>query len=328
MPSIRSSWTLLVLLLGAPVLLSVPSFILGWSFGGAQAKELNRLEIEKLLRQHPTDELFRRLGEVEEKEGNYTEAVNAFRQAVLLDPSEENLNALGSELLVHIEVAQASETFQRGTQKYPGSARMWVGLSVTLYARSQYAAAVQTLLRATDLRPEDPRPYFFLANAYVLAPTLPPGEGDHVIKHMGRLMKSHPLNPQAIFYYARCLWKEDRERGKQEDLPQVESLLIQSAQLDPSFPGVHLYLGILYQSEGRNDEATQTLQKAIKLNPNLAVAHYRLAQVYVQAHEKALADQEFQAYERLHSQTTPQDEQEGTEIGRFLSSMKTPESKQ
>ena len=259
--------------------------------------------------------------------GKTSLAGEEFRKAAVLDPSEENLNAWGSELLQRFQAVPASEVFQRGTKQYPRSARMWVGLGIALYARNQYAAAVQTLLRATDLRPEDPRPYFFLANAYLLAPSVSPGAGSKVIARMGRLMKLHPRNPQAVFYYARCLWKEDRERGKQEDLRQIESLLKQSAELDPTFPGVHLHLGILYQSEGRNDEAIQTLQKAIKLNPNLAVAHYRLAQVYVQAHEKALTDQEFQTYERLHSQTTPQDEQEGTEIGRFLSSMKTPESK-
>jgi tetratricopeptide (TPR) repeat protein len=259
--------------------------------------------------------------------GKASRAGEEFRKAVDLDPSEENLNAWGSELLHSFQAVLASEVFQRGIKQYPRSARMWVGLGIALYARNQYAAAVQTLLQGADLRPEDPPPYFFLANAYLLAPSVSPSTGSAVVARMDRLMKLHPRNPQAVFYYARCLWKKDRERGKQEDSRQIESLLKESAELDPAFPGVHLHLGILYQSEGRNDEAIQALQKAIKLNPDLAVAHYRLAQVYVQAHEKALADQEFQTYERLHSQTTPQGEQEGTEIGRFLSSMQTPESK-
>ena len=258
--------------------------------------------------------------------GKTSLAGEEFWKAAVLDPSEENLNAWGSELLLHYQAVPASEVFQRGTKQYPRSARMWVGLGITLYARNQYAAAVQTLLRATDLRPEDPRPYFFLANAYILAPSVSPGVSGEAVARMGRLMKLHPLNPQAIFYYARCLWKEDRERGKPEDLLQIESLLKQSAELDPRFPGVYLHLGILYQSQERNDEAIQALRKAIKLNPSLAVAHYRLGQVYSHAHEKNLADREFQTYLHLHSQTAPPEEQEGAEIGRFLSSMNTPGS--
>ncbi len=260
-------------------------------------------------------------GKMEEESGNYDRAAREFQRAALLDPSEKNIFEWGNELLVHHQLYLARQAFRRGVQGYPRSARTWVGLGVTLYALSDYAGAAQALLRASDLRPEDPRPYFFLANAYTLASNVPDAEGSQVTERLRRLMDGHPGNPQVLFYYAVCFWKQERKRGKQEDLNQAESLLKESERLDPNFPGVHLQLGIFYQGEGRHEEAIQELQQAIKLGPGLAVAHYRLGQLYAQTHQKALAEQEFQAFGGLNSTTTAAD-QEGRDIERFLASMK------
>jgi tetratricopeptide (TPR) repeat protein len=297
---------------------------LALAYVNAQELAPARHEIQDLLAGHPTAELYSLLGEVEEKSGNYAEAANALKRAALLDPSEENLFEWSDELLVHRQPIPATDAFKRGIQQYPHSARLWVGLGIALYARSDYQGAIRALLRAIDLRPQDPRSYFFLANAYTLAFNIPDGVGSQVAERMGRLKEANPQNAQVLFYYALCLWKQKGARGRQESLGQVESLLSESARLDSSFPRVHLELGMLYQSERRSDEAIHEFQQAIQLDPNLGPAHYRLGQLYMQTRQRELAEQEFQTSKRLHSQKNPEADQRVGDIERFLSTMKVP----
>ena len=50
---------------------------------------------------------------------------------------------------------------------------------------------------------------------------------------------------------------------------------------------------------GRSEAAAQAYRRAIAINPDLAAAHYRLAQVYARTGDRAAAETELGLYEHL-----------------------------
>jgi len=214
------------------------------------------------------------------------------------DQSENNLYRKGSELLAQGMYGAAIDAFRQGTQEFPRSARLQIGFGLALYSRGSYGEAIRVLTAASDIAPSDLSAYLFLGKAF-MALNQP---SDDVVRHMERFAQLFPRNPLASYFYAMSLW---RVRGRQESragLAQVEALLNRALDLNAAFPDAHLQLGILYVDQQKDSEAVQEFQKTIKLSPDLASAHYHLAQTYKHLGEEARAEQEFHVYERLRKQ--------------------------
>jgi Flp pilus assembly protein TadD len=172
-----------------------------------------------------------------------------------------------------------------------------VGLGIAHYSRGQYEAAVKSFCHAADLAPSDPRPYQFLGEMYGVAPEL----GAEVTRRLARFVKAHPDNSLATFHYAMSLWKGQPAGSPPADVQRVEALLRRAVALDPKFVKAFLELGILLSDQQRYKEAIQELRRAIRLEPDLAQAHYRLAQAYQRSGQKELAAREFEIFERIKS---------------------------
>jgi Flp pilus assembly protein TadD len=71
--------------------------------------------------------------------------------------------------------------------------------------------------------------------------------------------------------------------------------------LDPKLAKGFLELGILLSEQQRYKEAVLELRRAIRLEPDQAQAHYRLAQAYQRTGQESLAASELEIFERLSS---------------------------
>ena len=103
----------------------------------------------------------------------------------------------------------------------------------------------------------------------------------------------------AQFHYAMNLWKGRSSPPDEAGMQRVEALLRQAVTLDRNLAKGFLELGILLSDQKRYMEAITELQRATQLEPDLAQAHYRLAQAYQRTGQKELADQELEIFERL-----------------------------
>jgi len=277
-----------------------------------------RQQLRAMMAQKDTAEVHKLLAEVEGNSGNFLEAANEYQHAAQMEPSEQNIFDWGCQLLLHRTVEPAIDAFQAGVSRYPGSAKLWIGLGVALYSRGRYDDAVEALLRAADLNPSDPGPYLFLGKAY----TISTKQADNVANRLKRFAELEPQNAQAIYYYALSLWKGKGDEDHQAESDQFEALLKKAASLDPAFPDPDLQLGILYASQHKYSEAIERYQQAVKLNPDLADAHYRLGQAYVRTGQKEQAQQEFELYERLHQQQMAEGEKQRGEALKFVRTIK------
>lgn len=252
-----------------------------------------RAQIARMMSAKETAELYNLLGNVEERAGNFLAAADQYQRAAHMEPTEEHLFDWGNNLLQLHAYEEAAQVFTASIARYPESARLYVGAGIAQYSRGQYDDAVKSFCRAADLAPADPRPYQFLGEMYGVAPAL----GGEVTERLARFAKTHPQNALAQFHYAMNLWKGQADAPG--NLRQVEALLRRAVMLDRKLAKGYLELGILLSDQQRHKEAIQELQSAARLEPDLAQAHYRLAQAYQRTGETALAAKEMEIFERL-----------------------------
>jgi tetratricopeptide (TPR) repeat protein len=274
--------------------------------------------IQGMLKQKNTDELHNLLGQIEEKDKKFLQAANEFQLAAQMDPSEDNLFTLGSELLLHRTYIPAVDVFRLATQRFPSSPRMRIGLGMALYSRGNYEESIKSLLAAADLDPADPRCYLFLSKSYLSSPD----QADNVIQTFRRYSELQPNNALAQYYYAVSLWKGRRLEESSVDFRTVESLLQKSIALDANLADSHLQLGILYADQHELAKSLPEYQRALALDPNLPDAHYRLGQYYVRAGQKDHAQQEFALYQKLQAEHMAEVDKERAEVKQFVYSEK------
>ncbi len=280
--------------------------------------EQARQSVAELLRQKDSPELHNLLGQIEEKDGNFVGAANQFELAAHADPSESNLFDWGCELLLHRTLDPAVEVFQQGSDRYPNSPRLVIGLGMALYARGNYDDAVKALLRGADLNPSDPSCYLFLSKAFDSSPA----QADDVIERFRRFAELQPDNARALYYYALSLWKGKREKDPNQDLHQIESLLKKSIALDPTIAESHLQLGNLYSDQNKFTESIPEYLRAKELDPELSDVRYRLGQAYVRTGQKDLAQKEFDVYQKLREQHLAEIDKQRADIRQFVFSEK------
>jgi tetratricopeptide (TPR) repeat protein len=270
--------------------------------------------LRDLIRYKDTAELHNLLGEAQERSGAYLEAAKEFEKAAHMDPTEGNILDWGTELLVHHTFQPAIQVFTFGTEKYPASVKMEIGLGLAYYGFAVFDKSAAALIRASDLAPRDPVPYLILGETY--ANSRIPVEG--VTDRLERFITLNPTNAQGFYYEALALWKARRGASGSPDLSQVEADLKKAASLNPRFADAHVQLGNLYSEESKIPEAIAAYEGAIRIDPQLADAHYRLAQLYRRTGRGDKAQRELAIYQRLHQEQLTEKEKKHQEIQRFV----------
>ena len=254
-----------------------------------------RQQVQRLLTLKNSGEVENLLGDVEERAGNLVAAAEAYQRASHMDASEENLFDWGNSLLQMRASEPAGEVFTAAIKRHPRSARLHVGLGISLYSRGEYRDAVEAFCEAADLAPSDPRPYQFLGEMYGVSPEV----SGEVSKRLGRFVETHPKNALAHFHYAMTLWKGSPEALDAAGMRRVEALLRRSVTLDPKLARGFFELGVLLADQDRHAEAIENLRRATVLQPTLRQAHYRLSQLYQRTGQKDLAAKELETFRRL-----------------------------
>ena len=115
------------------------------------------------------------------------------------------------------------------------------------------------------------------------------------------------------------------------ELVTIESLLKRAVRLNPQLGVAHLQLGIFYSERGDSAAAMDEYREAIRVasddKETLADAHYRLAQAYVRSGEKAKADEEFGLHRDLAKQNADETARERQELQQFVVSLRSGENK-
>lgn len=273
-----------------------------------------RDHVRQLLARRETADLHRMEGELDEKLADPLSAVQEFRQATRMDPSEENYFAWGSELLIHRAVWQAKEVFDEGAKRYPQSVRMLTARGVDLFAGALYDEAALDLCRASELNPESTDPYLFMGKIEIAAPNPLPC----VLEKLAQFEKLQPTNSLAQYYYAMALKKQQGHDADPGAMEQVKVLLTRAVTLDPKCAAGYLELGNLSAGKKQWAQAIELYLQAIRADPDLSDAHYRLGVAYERAGYQDKAREQFQLHDAIASRQAAEVQRQREAVKQFL----------
>ena len=276
--------------------------------------ERARENVQTLLARGDGAELHHLLATVDEKLGDSLDAVHEYQRAAQLDPREPYVFDWGSDLLLHHAPEPAWGVFQRGNRLFPRSERMLVGLGASLFARGSYDQAVERICEASDLDPSDSAPYIFLGRM-LKAENAPAGG---LVEKLHRFVTLQPQTAEANYYYALGLWKLRKSPADTANLEEIEGLLNRAIQIDPALAVAHLQLGILRAEEKDYRKAIFEYEQAIHFDAQMEEAHYRLAQLYRQKGETDKATSELKIYDLMLRNSAEREERERHEIPQFV----------
>jgi tetratricopeptide (TPR) repeat protein len=272
--------------------------------------------LEHTVEEQPNAELCDLLASLEEEAGLYVQAVRHYRRAVELDSTKEQYYFdLGAEYLLHLTFDAAVEAFRVGSQKFPASARLYVGRGLAQFALRQYADAAGAFLAALEADPSSPD--VFLAwndlPQFIVA-----AEWGKIRPRLQRLAERYPENFQVAFCYGVALLHQAMNSDQAEDVDLAQSLLEKAVRLNPRLASAHLELGNLYAQRKQNSTAIASFRQALLLDPNSEMAHYKLAQIYRDLNELPLAEQELRVYQNLSRNHRDQTAQTRSTIRQFV----------
>ncbi len=246
---------------------------------------------------HPSATLYNMLANLEEESGQFVEAVQSYQHAVELDPANEQYYFdLGMEYLSHFTFGPAAEVFQVGRQKFPKSARQFLGLAFSHYAVRKYPEAADSFTTALEIAPDSPA--VFQAWKTVLS-FLVPKDWEKLLSRLRRLEAENPESPELAFCYGAALFRSELAKGTNGALERPRFVLEKSVRLRANFPEAHLELGSLYAAQNHDQKAISEYLEAIRQDPKSDIAHYRLGQVYREMNRFDLAKEELARYQEL-----------------------------
>ena len=213
------------------------------------------------------------LGEAAEKESKFQEAGMHFARAMELEPNEENAWQLSYDLLRHWAFDAAVIEFKAASAKFPESKRLRLGLGAALFGDEKYADAIPVY---GDLLAGDPDNAMY-AELLGIACNAPLETSSPRCGALVTFAEGHPADAKAATY-AASLQLGENENEQSEDL--ARKLLQRALATDPNLPEAQFEMGVVMQDSADWKGSIPYLERAVKLNPNLSKAHYRLARAY------------------------------------------------
>lgn len=265
-----------------------------------------RRQLQHLISLHDSAEFHSLLGEVEEKSRNYLSSATQYERAARMDPNEQNILNWGAELVLHQTFAPAVEVLRAGTQRFPNSAQLHNGLGIAYYGAGQTDDAVQAFFRAADLSPPDPLAYEFMGK---VCDSASPPLADQIRSRLEKFLARDSSIAELHYYLAVCLRKGILADSVSERDSRVESLLKRTLTLDPKFAEAYFQLGTLYADQRKFKEAAEQYALALKINPDAANTHYRLAQALARLGDQTRSQDELAIFERLRKSESTNQEQ-------------------
>ena len=285
-------------------------YALALAFNGAGEKREARQHVLRALAGEEQADFHRFAARLDESLGDPVSAVEHDRRAALLDASEANYLAWGSELLLHRAIWQAAEVFQGGAKLYPASARLRTSWAAALFAEAEYREAANRLCEAADLSPTSRDAYPMMGKVMLSSPELPAC----VREHLARFVALHPEDAEADYYEAMSLLRQ-HEAGNAN---AAAGLLKRAVTIDPKLAAAYVQLGILEAGEQRQSEAIADFERAIAADPQLAEAHYRLGRLYDRAGRAEEGRRELATHQALVKAQAAAAEQERRQVKQFV----------
>lgn len=243
---------------------------------GQAAGELGHLEeadahLESAIAAMPDNVLtFLAMADLRTRQGREDEADAYRHRARAIRPHDPNLLRMIAESLRNEgRIDEAITVYEEALEIDARNALVHAGLGIALYQRGRFRAAVDSMTRALELRPDLPYAVslrLFSGHSLRELGDIPAASGQYELA-----VEIEPGNREALNHLAMSLFELKRyEEAHERYLELVE--------LDPDGAVAHSNRGLVLHRLGRNEEAIASIQRALELDPALEQAHTALAE--------------------------------------------------
>jgi len=209
--------------------------------------------------------------------------------------TEADFEKSGRALLAQRDFGAAIPWFDRAVRRYPRSAHLHLQLGLALCGAGRYDSGLRQFSEAARLEPDNPRAHVLLAEAEGLA--------RHRQTEITALLRSfgarHPESAESHYASALDSWVCFLAERNARALPQAQAEFEKAIEIDPAFARARLRLGMVYDELHWPERAADQFKQAVRLSPNLAAAHYRLAQDELRTGATEDAREQLNVYRKL-----------------------------
>ena len=262
------------------------------------------------------------------KAGDLRSAIQTFEPLLKGEPGSSP-EALRLETLIGMahyglgEYAAAVPYLRKAAAGDPQNLPFRMTLAQSCLWSKQYQCLLNTYREILTIDPNSAEADMLMGEAYD-----DQKNDEGAIEQFQAAVKANPKAPNAHFGYGYLLWKgvkyeeADREfRAELANFPDNPLALAylgdtemhlnhsgdalpyleRAIRIQPAIQIAHLDMGILYQGEGRKDEALREFKAAEKLTPNDPGVHWQLGRFYQSTGEKEEAKAEFAKTQHLQN---------------------------
>src|SRR5262245_4525485 len=242
-------------------------------------------------------ELYNLLSQAYEGNGQTIEAYDALRAATQIDPKDEN-NYLDLAALSddHANYYLGLEVGGIGVRNLPQSDRLYFQHGALLAMKGQSAQAVEDFETASKLAPNKSLPY--AARGIVL---LELGETSKAIALLRQRASASPNDYIVHYVLGEALNRSGPAIRSPEENEAIQSLE-RSVRLNPDFAASRAVLGKLLLRRIEVDRAITELEKALELDPQETSFLYQLAQAHRRKGNLERAKELFAKVDRVKSE--------------------------
>ncbi len=252
-------------------------------------------ELEKAVGLAPTDaEAWRYLARAQFQRGFFEQALESQRHAATLDPGLEGLDLDQAVLLQRLgKLEEAAECYRRHLGKNPDDFEAHASLAALLVDLGDQGGALEELLKAERIQPEDTEIrkqigflYLQLGKLEEAKQRLEGIDSPTALGNLGLIARKQNQLDEAVSYFSKALAKdpEDPELWvnladvyfSKRDEPRALAGYEKAVALGAADYETFFNLGALYANQDDNSKASEWLRKALQLKPDSADAHYSL----------------------------------------------------
>lgn len=260
------------------------------------------------------------LGDIQESRGDSLAAVKSYQAAVALAPNEEKYRlSLAVELIRHNSFEPARAALKQAEELQPESWRIQLALGMVEHFGGTDDEATKYLLHAVELAPEPEEALQYLADVQLDRASAPAPEA---VAKLCQYSVSQPKDGHMEYYCGAVLFRRDYVMGDKTHAAEILRRLHASIALLPKDDAdPHCQLGKAYRWLDRWPEALSESEVCVRLDPESADAHYRLAQIYERMKEPEKQRREIKLYEAASTRLADENARRQATMKTFLYTM-------
>ncbi|PYX85165.1 MAG: hypothetical protein DMG70_04565 [Acidobacteria bacterium] len=234
------------------------------------------------------------LGDIQEARGDNLAAVRSYQAAVKLAPNEERYRlSLAVELVRHKSFDAARVVLKQAEERWPRSWRIELALGMVEYFAGSDQDASRILVHAAELAPEPETALEYLGKIQLDQASAP---ATAALAQLCGYCDRHPTDGKLEYYCGALLFRRDYGSQDKTHADEILRRLHTAATLLAKDAAPHCQIGRVNRWIERWKEAREESETCVRLDPNAADSHYRLAQIYQHLGEAERSQQEMTLY--------------------------------